>query len=135
MRCLMVCLQVTLLLLIAWEVWGIMQCKGFVTYCEDCAGAVYNPGCGALCFVGERLDDEAYVCCCPTTTRNGYSACCEGRCVRWDCWPNPRCTYDVEFMGVVGMRTSCQHTDTDGDNEVKDMEGHCTSGGPGVRCP
>ena len=34
--------------------------KNFATYCEDCAGAIYEPGCGK-CFVGERLDDEAYV--------------------------------------------------------------------------
>jgi len=132
MRQLMLCLHVTLLLLIAWEVWGIRECKNFATYCEDCAGAIYEPGCGA-CFVGERLDDEAYVCCCPTTTRNGYSACCEGRCVRWDCWPDPWCTYDVQFMGVVGMRTSCLRPPNQGN--LRDMEGRCASGGPGVRCP
>ncbi len=123
-------IQLSLLMLIAWQVWGIRSCRNFNTYCEDCAGTVYNPGCGARCWVGDRLDNEAYVCCCSTTTKTGLSACCEGRCVRWDCLPKSLgCTFDVQFMGVVGMKTNCNHTGP------RDMEGHCTSGGPGVRCP
>jgi acyl dehydratase len=35
---------------------------------------------------------------------------------------------DVEFMGVVGMRTKCVQEEGE---EVRDMEGHCASGGPG----
>ncbi len=126
----LIVLQIGLLTLIAWQAWSIVQCQGFNTYCEDCAGVVYNPGCGALCYVGEKLDYEAYICCCSTKTKTGLTACCEGRCVRWDCEPDwLGCTYDVEFMGVVGMRTACDQTGP------RDMEGHCTSGGPGVRCP
>jgi len=128
-------LQIGLISLIVWQVWSISQCKNFNTFCEDCAGVVYNPDCGAECSVGQRLDDEAYTCCCPTTTRTGYSACCEGKCVRWQCENIPLipadCNFtDVEFMGVVGMKTSCKHKDGG-----RDMEGYCTSGGPGSRCP
>lgn len=125
----MIMVQTSILLITGWQVWSIVSCNNFNTYCEDCAGAVYNPGCGLLCTVGNRLDNEAYTCCCPTTTRTGLSACCEGRCIRWDCLPKPRCTFDVQFMGVVGMKTSCRHTGP------RDMEGYCTSGGPGARCP
>jgi len=38
-------LQISLVSLIAWQVWSISQCKNFNTFCEDCAGVVYNPGC------------------------------------------------------------------------------------------
>lgn len=123
-----------LISLVTRQVWSISRCRNFNTYCEDCAGIVYDPNCGPWCKVGRRVDYEAYVCCCPTVTRTGYSACCEGRCVRFQCENIPfvpaDCNFtDVRFMGIVGMRTSCNH-----DSGGRDMEGRCTSGGPGVRC-
>ncbi len=122
----LVVLQSILLMIVTWQGWSIQNCEDFTTLCEDCTGTIYSAGCGRWCYVGERLDDEAYTCCCSTSTRTGYNACCEGSCVRYDCEPDwLGCTYDVQFRGSREVISACRHNT---EPRSRSMEGRCDQG-------